>query len=118
MFNRHEARHIAAMETLASEQVAAERQAAQLEAMRATARAVAHNLNQPLAIIRGYAELLGDERAPESVQADVGAIIGEVDRAARLVQRLLQVTEYQTVLDAAGTPLLDLVHTAPPNLAE
>jgi signal transduction histidine kinase len=117
LFRRHEALHVAALEALAAEQVAAERRLAHQEAMQATARTVAHNLNQPLAIIRGYAELLSDEPALQSLHADLAVIIRQVDRAAKLVQALLGVAHYQTVRDAAGTSMLDLAG-APPDLLD
>src|SRR5437764_533440 len=76
---------------LTARNAAGERAALQLEAAQVTARAVAHNLNQPLAIIRGYAELLRD--APVD---DLSRVLLETDRAAAMVRQLLQIVRYET----------------------
>jgi signal transduction histidine kinase len=85
-----------------------ERAAIQLEAAQVTARGIAHNLNQPLAAIRGYAELLHDAPADAQAATDLWRIIAETDRAAAMVRQLLQLTRYETTPYAGGAPMIDL----------
>jgi signal transduction histidine kinase len=105
--SRWEDRQLARIAELASANAAAERAALQLEAAQATARAVAHNLNQPLAAIRGYVELFQTTPAPERNENDLGRALAETDRAAEMVRRLLQITQYSTVPYAGGAPMFD-----------
>jgi len=80
----------------------------QLEAAQATARTVAHTINQPLAVIRGVAELYRDTPAAERDDADLETILRHVDRAANLVQQFQDISRYHTVPYAGGAPMLDL----------
>jgi signal transduction histidine kinase len=50
---------------------------------------VAHEINNPLAIMKGLAELLIDTDIPESAKADIRIIDSEVDRVSTVVQNLL-----------------------------
>jgi signal transduction histidine kinase len=105
---RWEERWVAQVDALEARRRTAERALLQLEATQATARTVAHELNQPLTIIRGYTELLRTTPRAERDDADLDRIIVEVDRAAALVRQLLQVTHYATVPTPMGLPMLDL----------
>jgi signal transduction histidine kinase len=82
--------------------------------VRETARAVAHELNQPLAIIRGYAELIQTEPPNESIQAELAGIIGATDRAAALVRDLLRITRYATHTASDGRPMLNVQESVGP----
>ena len=107
-----EDRQLARLAELAARNAAAERAALQLEAAQVTARAVAHNLNQPLAAIRGYAELLNDTPVDEQSAADLSRILSETDRAALMVRQLLQLTHYETTPYPGGAPMIDLERAA------
>jgi signal transduction histidine kinase len=92
---------------LATQRAEAERTAIQIEAAQVTARSVAHNLNQPLAAIRGYTELLRDTPIGERDEDDLLRILAETDRAATMVRQLLQLTRYETTPYPGGAPMID-----------
>jgi signal transduction histidine kinase len=110
--SRWEDRQLVRIGELVERNAAAERAAIQLEAAQVTARAVAHNLNQPLAIIRGYTELLRDTPPCERNTADLLRVLAETDRAAAMVRQLLQLTHYETIPSAGGAPMIDLNRSA------
>ncbi|MEO7909896.1 MAG: histidine kinase dimerization/phospho-acceptor domain-containing protein [Roseiflexaceae bacterium] len=85
-----------------------ERVAAQLVASKATARALAHALNQPLAVIRGVTELIQTAPPGELYATDLAQILAATDRAAAIVRDLVRVARYTTRLAADGNPMLDL----------
>jgi signal transduction histidine kinase len=103
-----EDRYLAHIEALEDDRAAAEQAIVQLDAARATARTVAHTLNQPLAIIGGTAELYRDTPPTERRDADLALILGQVDRAAGLVHELLEISQYRTIPYPGGAPMLDL----------
>jgi signal transduction histidine kinase len=80
----------------------------QLEAAQATARTVAHTINQPLAVIRGVVELYRDTPSNERDDADLQTILTQVDRAADLVRQFQEISSYHTIPYAGGVPMLDL----------
>jgi signal transduction histidine kinase len=92
-----EARHAAAAQAVM-----------QLEAAQATARTVAHTINQPLAVIRGVVELYRDTPPDERDDTDLQTILRHVDRAADLVRQFQEISRYHTVPYAGGVPMLDL----------
>ena len=110
---RWEDRWVAQIVALEVQRAATERSLMQLEAARATARAVAHTINQPLAIIRGYTELFRETPPAERDDADLVRILDEVDRAADLVRQLLEISHYRTIPYASGAPMLDLSRSSP-----
>ena len=110
IFSRWDDRQLARLEELAARHAAAERYATQLEAARATARAVAHNLNQPLTVIHSEAELLHEMPPSEWKAADLENILKATDRAAAIVRQLVKLTSYETVAYAGGAPMVDLNH--------
>jgi len=113
-----EDRQLARIENLTIRIAAAERATIQLEATRATARTVAHMINQPLAIVRGYAELLRDTLPTERAAVDLECILRETDRAAAIVRQLLNITEYKTTPYPGGAPMVDLSRTMTERYAE
>ena len=112
LISHWEDRQLVRFAELAARNAAIERAALQLEAAQVTARAVAHNLNQPLAIIRGYAELIQSTPADERDSDDLPRIISEADRAAAMVRQLLQLVRYETTLYPGGAPMIDLERAA------
>jgi signal transduction histidine kinase len=80
----------------------------QLAVAQATARAIAHALNQPLAVIRGLTELLQTAPPGESSANDLAQILIATDRAAGIVRDLVRVARYTTQLAADGSPMLDM----------
>ena len=82
-----------------------ERQAVAVE----FAGAAAHELNQPLTSILGYAEMLRRRLAaddPNRKPADV--ICRETERMAAIVKKIGQITAYETKPYVGGAQILDL----------
>jgi signal transduction histidine kinase len=101
-------KHLQYTERLDNERAEARRAAHQLEAVQSTARAVAHNLNQPLTAILGYLALIQATPREERDDDDLARIHDEVERVATLVRQFQQVSRYRTISYAGGAQMLDI----------
>ncbi|HVU02046.1 MAG TPA: PAS domain S-box protein [Polyangiaceae bacterium] len=73
------------------------------------AGAAAHELNQPLTSIIGYAELLGRRLEKESPLANAAnVIITQAERMAEIVRKIGKITKYETKSYVGGAKILDL----------
>jgi two-component system, cell cycle sensor histidine kinase and response regulator CckA len=78
------------------------RHAQKLDAVGQLAGGLAHDINNSLAIVRGYAELLKDELDPDSAAAsDLAHIQHAVDRSASITRRVLAFSRRQVALPTA-----------------
>ncbi|MBZ0264014.1 hypothetical protein K8I28_05035 [bacterium] len=91
----------------------AEMEAHRLQTVNRLALTLAHEFNNPLAILKGIADLSKlDEVQQETKQRHIDKIPHIVDRLHNLVQKLLQLKELREIDYAAGLKILDL-HNIP-----
>jgi PAS domain S-box-containing protein len=95
----------------AQEQILAqERQAIVAE----LAGAAAHELNQPLTSVMGYAELLKRRLQPDTAPyAAAEVIFNEAERMAEIVRKIGKITKYETKSYVGRARILDLDRSAP-----
>jgi PAS domain S-box-containing protein len=73
------------------------------------AGAAAHELNQPLTSVIGYAELLGRRTESESsLNQAAQIIITQAERMAEIVRKIGTITKYETKTYVGGAKILDL----------
>jgi PAS domain S-box-containing protein len=73
------------------------------------AGAAAHELNQPLTSIMGYAELLKRKLAADSASANAAEVIfNEAERMAEIVRKIGKITKYETKSYVGRARILDL----------
>jgi PAS domain S-box-containing protein len=73
----------------------------------------AHELNQPLTSVMGYAELLKKKMGEDSPYANsMGVIMQEAERMAEIVRKIGRITRYETKSYVGGTQILDLERAA------
>lgn len=99
-------RDITERKRIEEERVERERMQAVLE----TAGGVCHELNQPLQVVAGYAEILEltNERDSSEQNDIVQRIRHEVKRMAEITRKLNNITAYRTKAYAGGTRIIDL----------
>jgi signal transduction histidine kinase len=95
----------------AQEQILAqERQAIVAE----LAGAAAHELNQPLTSVMGYAELLKRRLDPHTGPYSAAEVIfNEAERMAEIVRKIGKITKYETKSYVGRARILDLDRSAP-----
>src|SRR5581483_3831511 len=75
----------------------------------------AHELNQPLTSVVGYAELLKRKMAPEDPHfRAVDIILREAERMAEIVRKIGRITRYETKAYVGSTKMIDLDKSAEP----
>jgi PAS domain S-box-containing protein len=78
------------------------------------AGAAAHELNQPLTSVMGYAELLKRRLSPETAPYAAAEIIfNEAERMAEIVRKIGKITRYETKSYVGRARILDLDRSAP-----
>ena len=69
----------------------------------------AHELNQPLTSVMGYAELLKKKMQPDDANyRAVDIILREAERMAEIVRKIGKITRYETKAYVGSTQILDL----------
>jgi len=78
------------------------------------AGAAAHELNQPLTSIMGYAQLIERQSAKDAPHLRaVGVILSESERMAGIVKKIGKITKYETTDYVGSARMLDLDRAAP-----
>ena len=78
------------------------------------AGAAAHELNQPLTSVMGYAELLKRRLQPDTAPYSAAEIIfNEAERMAEIVRKIGKITRYETKSYVGRARILDLDRSAP-----
>jgi len=78
------------------------------------AGAAAHELNQPLTSVMGYAQMLLRKLGPnEPLVPNVQTILDEAERMATIVRKLGSLTRYETKNYVGGAQILDIDRSAP-----
>ncbi len=78
------------------------------------AGAAAHELNQPLTSVMGYAELLKRRLQPETGAYSAAEVIfNEAERMAEIVRKIGKITKYETKSYVGRARILDLDRSAP-----
>lgn len=78
------------------------------------AGATAHELNQPLTSIMGYAGLIERQSPPDATcLRAVAVILSEAERMAGIVKRIGKITRYETTDYVGSARMLDLERAAP-----
>ena len=78
----------------------------------------AHELNQPLTSVMGYAELLLKRMAPDDAnRRAVDIVLREAARMAEIVRKIGKITKYETKAYVGGTTILDLEKSSELNTA-
>lgn len=80
----------------------------------------AHELNQPLTSVLGYAEMLRHRIDPkeEKVRRCVDTIYGQAERMAEIVRKIGRITKYETKHYGARTTMMDLERASAPDANE
>ncbi len=77
------------------------------------AGAAAHELNQPLTSIMGYAQLIQRQSDPEAAHLrSVNVILAEAERIASIVKKIGRITKYETIDYVGSARMLDLDRAA------
>jgi signal transduction histidine kinase len=80
------------------------------------AGAAAHELNQPLTSVMGYAQVLIRKLGPDDSHVPmVRTILEEAERMATIVRKLGSLTRYETKSYVGGAQIIDLDRSAPEN---
>jgi signal transduction histidine kinase len=82
------------------------------------AGAAAHELNQPLTSVMGYAQVLIRKLGPEDPHLPIArTILEESDRMAAIVRKLGSLTRYETKSYVGGAQIIDLDRAAQENFS-
>jgi PAS domain S-box-containing protein len=77
------------------------------------AGAAAHELNQPLTSIMGYAQLVQRQSAADAAHMRaIGIILSESERMAGIVKKIGRLTKYETIDYVGGARMIDLDRSA------
>ena len=73
------------------------------------AGATCHELNQPMQVISGYSELLTQiVTRDNSLQGDLKAIIGQIEKMGAITDKIMKITKYETREYTKGIYIIDI----------
>jgi len=73
------------------------------------AGAACHELNQPMQVVMGYAQLLAEDVAPqEPLREHLEKIIAEIDRMSLVLRKIQSITRYETLDYIDGVKIIDI----------
>jgi signal transduction histidine kinase len=82
---------------------------ARVQSVLETAGAAAHELNQPLQVVYGYADLLLNDKLEGKARLDALRLVRvQADRMAEIIRRLQNITSYKTQPYTENTRIVDL----------
>jgi len=81
-----------------------------------TAGAVCHELNQPLQVLSGYAELVMGQAPGQDLSSQLSRqIITQVERMAEITQKLQSITRYETMSYGENSRIIDIHKSSIPS---
>ena len=88
---------------------AAQAQKAKLQGVMELAGAACHELNQPMQVVLGYADLLArDISKNDPLRSQLALIIEQIDKMSLILKRIRNITSYETQDYIAGIKIIDL----------
>jgi signal transduction histidine kinase len=87
----------------------AQTQGERLKGVMELAGAACHELNQPMQVVMGYAQLLTEDVAPEEpLREHLEKIIAEIDRMSLVLRKIQSITRYETLDYIDGVKIIDI----------
>ena len=84
-------------------------QASKMATLGEMASGVAHELNQPLQVISGYAEILSQEFSEDHRYYEyIQEIKNHIDRLGKVTKKIMRITKYETLDYIDGVKIIDI----------
>jgi len=82
---------------------------AKFEGVLELAGAACHELNQPMQVILGYADLIGKDLSPgDALRGDLEKIISQISRMNKILKKIRAITRYRTFEYINGVQIIDI----------
>jgi len=87
----------------------AQAQGERLQGVMELAGAACHELNQPMQVVMGYAQLLSEDVARhDPLRGQLETIIAEIDKMSLILRRMQSITRYETLDYIDGVKIIDI----------